>query len=135
MMFGRIWRPALAGMVILIGAGGAAPQRDRHALQALNGIETGQWQLKETGGASRKLCVGNPAVLLQLRHPGAQCTQVVIENTKDVATVHYTCPGHGYGRTSVTVETGRLVRIDTQGVVDGAPFSFEIEGRKTGPCG
>lgn len=131
MKLGRIWRPAVAGLVILIGAGGAAPQ---HSLQALNGIENGQWQLKETGGAARNVCLRNPAVLLQLRHPGAQCTQVVIENTKDVATVHYTCPSHGYGRTSITVETGRLVRIESQGVVDGAPFSLEIEGRKTGAC-
>lgn len=135
MVLRRFWRPALAGAVILIGATGASAQRDRSALQALNGIESGQWQLKESGGGARSMCLRNPAVLLQLRHPGAQCTQVVVENSKDVATVHYTCPSHGYGRTTVTVETGRLVRVETQGVADGAPFAIEMEGRKTGTCG
>ena len=76
----------------------------------------------------------NPAALLQLRHPGAQCTQVVVENSREVATIHYTCPGHGYGRTTISVETSKLVRIDTQGIVDGAPFASELEGRKVGVC-
>ncbi|MDF7775074.1 hypothetical protein P1X14_07440 [Sphingomonas sp. AOB5] len=131
MVLRRVWRPAVAGLVILIGAGGAAPQR---GLQALGTVESGQWLFKETGGGASRICITNASALLQLRHPGAQCTQVVIENSKDVAAVHYTCPGHGYGRTTVTVETGRLVRVETAGVVDGAPFSSELEGRKTGAC-
>ncbi|MES2445413.1 MAG: hypothetical protein V4574_21515 [Pseudomonadota bacterium] len=120
-------------MLILFGAGAAAPQRHA-ALIALNSIEHGQWQLREEGGPTSKLCVTNPAALLQLRHPGAQCTQVVVENSREVATIHYTCPGHGYGRTTVSVETARLVRIETQGIVDGAPFASELEGRKVGVC-
>jgi len=133
-MLRRAIRPAAAGALIFFCAGGASDQRGRAPLAALGAIEQGQWQLSETGGGAQKMCLSNPAVLLQLRHPGAGCTQVVIENSRDVATVHYTCPGHGYGRTTVSVETARLIRVDTQGVVDGAPFASEFEGRKLGAC-
>lgn len=133
-MVRRVLRPAIAGALILVFAGGATAQRNRSALIALDAIERGQWQLRETGGQTSKLCLTNPAALLQLRHAGAQCTQVVVENSRDRATIHYTCPGHGYGRTTVSVETARLVRVDTQGILDGAPFASELEGRKLGAC-
>jgi hypothetical protein len=133
MVLSRALRLAAAGTLILLCSGGASLQRQT-ALVALNAIERGQWQLRETDGGTSKICVTNPATLLQLRHPGAQCTQVVVENSREVATIHYTCPGHGYGRTTISVETARLVRIDTQGIADGAPFASEFEGRKLGAC-
>jgi hypothetical protein len=129
----RTLRLAAAGMLILICSAGASMQH-RTALVALNAIERGQWQLHETDGGTSKLCVTDPAALLQLHHRGAQCTQVVVENSRDVATIHYTCPGRGYGRTTISVETSKLVRIDTQGLVDGAPFDSQLEGRKLGAC-
>ena len=129
----RALRLAAAGALVLI-CSGAASFQNRTALVALNAIERGQWQLRETGGGTSKLCVTTPATLLQLRHPGAQCTQVVVENSRDTATLHYTCPGHGYGRTTVSVETSKLVRSDTQGIVDGVPFASDLEGRKLGAC-
>ena len=133
----RRWlRPAVAGALFLVLTGGAsAPQRDPLPLLALKGIELGQWQLKEAdGGGTRSVCLGNPATLLQIRHGSAQCSHFVVENSKQVATIHYTCPGHGYGRTTISVETPRLVRVDTQGVADGAPFADVMEGRRTGAC-
>ena len=133
MVFGRTLRLAMAGALILLCSGGASYQR-QNALVAQNPIERGRWQLRETDGGTSKICVTNPATLLQLRHPGAQCTQVVVENSREVATIHYTCPGRGYGRTTISVETSKLVRIDTQGIVDGAPFASEFEGRKVGVC-
>lgn len=133
MVLSRALCLAAAGTLVLICSGGASVQ-NRTALVALNAIERGQWQLREAGGGTSKLCVTNPATLLQLRHPGAQCTQVVVENSRDTATIHYTCPGHGYGRTTVSVETSKLVRIDTQGIVDGMPFASDLEGRKLGTC-
>jgi len=129
--FSHVLRPAAAGAILLLAQGAAPAQRD---LVALGGIERGQWQLKEAGGSVRNLCVTNPAALIQLRHPRAQCTQIVVENSRDTATVHYTCPGHGYGQTTISVETSRIVHIDTTGILDGAPFSDDIEGRKTGAC-
>lgn len=133
MVLSRALRLAAAGTLILVCTSGASMQR-RTALVALGAIEKGQWQLRETDGGTSKVCVTDPATLLQLRHPGAQCTQVVVENSRDVATIHYTCPGRGYGRTTIAVETSKLVRIDTQGIADGAPFASEFEGRKVGAC-
>jgi hypothetical protein len=133
MLLRRFVRPALAGAVLLIGTGGA--QADSAALLALKSIERGQWQLREGGATPRQLCLSNPAVLLQIQHAGAQCEHRVVENSATTATITYSCPGHGHGRTTVSVETPRLVRIDTQGVADGAPFAAELEGRRTGTCG
>lgn len=135
MVFLRALRPAVAGALFLVLAGGASAQRDPTALTALRSIEHGQWQLKEADdGSLRNLCLKNAAMLLQLRHGGAQCSHFVVENAPTKATIHYTCPGHGYGRTTVSVETPRLIRVETQGVLDGAPFANELEGRRTGTC-
>lgn len=131
----RIMRPALAASLLIALTGAAPMQRNRAVLVALGEIEQGQWQLKDADGAPpRSLCLTNPSVLLQLRHGGDQCSHFVVENSAHVATIHYTCPGHGYGRTSVLVETSHLVRVETQGVIDGAPFAVELEGRRTGTC-
>lgn len=131
MLFRAMLRPAAAGAILFFALGAAPQQR---GLTALTGIEGGQWQLKTSDGATTNLCLSNPAALIQLRHPHAQCAQVVVENSADTATVHYTCPGHGYGQTTISVETSRLVHIDTTGILDGAPFSDDIEARKSGPC-
>ena len=49
-------------------------------------------------------------------------------------TVNYTCPGIGRGRTTIRVETPRLVQIDSQGLDRGAPFALRAEARRIGPC-
>ncbi len=125
----------LAGLATLAGAGaGGAYAQQRSGLTALNGIEGGQWVFREGGREVQKMCLRNPAALIQINHPGVQCNQVVLENGKDSAAVHYTCPSHGWGRTSIAVETSKLVVVTTAGVRDGAPFSNELEGRKVGAC-
>lgn len=127
-------RSAIAGGVLLL-CGAAAPMQGGPAkLPALGGIERGEWVLRGADGSSRRMCLTDPGALIQLEHRGVQCTQYVVESRGDAGTIRYTCPGHGHGRTTVTVETPRLVRLETQGLVDGAPFAFEFEGRKTGAC-
>lgn len=134
----RIARPVMAGALLLLGATGASAQREpaRPASPAspLAGLERGQWQLKSYDG-ERRLCLTNPAMLLQVVHGSAQCDHVVVEQTPRSITIRYACPGHGHGRTTVSVETARLVHVDTQGVLDGAPFSEDYEGRRVGACG
>ena len=131
----RLWlRPACAGALLLVGGvAGAVPAR-APTLALLDKVEHGQWLLRETGGSTRTLCLTDPDALLQVRHGGAQCSRFVIAEAADRATVHYTCPGQGHGRTTIVVETPRLVRIETQGVADGAPFELELEGRRSGMC-
>lgn len=103
---------------------------------ALGGVERGSWTLHEIGKTSstRAICVHDPKQLLQLVHGPAQCSHYVIEDKPDRITVQYQCPGQGYGRTTIRVENPNLIRIQTQGLMKGAPFDFDYEGRRTGKC-
>ncbi len=40
----------------------------------------------------------------------------------------------GSGRTTIRVETPRLVQIETQGIADQSPFAFSAEARRIGTC-
>ena len=137
MGFRRKMRAAYVGLLLVGGVATAAPApADAPLLAALAQIELGQWQFKERTSAptARLLCVSDPTVLLQLGHPGAQCSRFVIADMPGVATVHYTCRGAGHGRTTVSVETPRLIHLQTQGIANGAPFDFDYEARRTGSC-
>jgi sarcosine oxidase gamma subunit len=124
----------LAGFLAAAGLGAAAPAVAPQLL-ALAKVEGGEWQLKAAGSqTTRSLCVSDPGVLLQLGHAGAQCSRFVIADAPDAATVHYTCPGSGHGRTTIAIETPRLFRLQTQGIADGAPFDLDYEGRRVGAC-
>jgi hypothetical protein len=105
-------------------------------LAALTTIESGQWELKSRGTAAEKqlICVSDARVLLQPRHSGATCSRFVITNDSRIATIQYSCPGMGSGRTMLRVETPRLVQIDSQGVAGLEPFAVQLEGRRIGDC-
>ncbi|WEK01728.1 MAG: hypothetical protein P0Y59_08660 [Candidatus Sphingomonas phytovorans] len=131
----RIARRMVAGLLLAAALGTAAPARAPQ-LAVLAHIETGQWQLREAGSTApaRSLCVSDPAVLLQVGHVGVQCSRFVIDDTPESATVHYTCPGSGHGRTTLSLETPRLLHLQTQGIAGGAPFDLDYEARRTGAC-
>lgn len=118
---------ALAGAASALMAAGPR-------MAALSSIERGQWQLHEAGGASQLVCVADPAILLQPAHRGAGCGRFVVEDAPTSLVVHYTCPGAGHGRTSLTVETPRLVQIATSGIAGGQPFEYQYEARRIGAC-
>lgn len=133
---GALGRAALALGAFMILAAPAATQRPAR-LSALARLEPGLWQLRDLDHGNavlQNICLGNPDRLIQLRHRDAPCSRLVIANDSKGATVHYTCPAGGYGRTSVTVETPRLARIDTQGIADNAPFAFRAQARRVGAC-
>ena len=69
-----------------------------------------------------------------MRHAETNCSRFVVEDERDKVTIQYTCPGNGYGRTDIRMETGGLVQIESQGIVSGAPFQFAAEARHTGNC-
>lgn len=103
----------------------------------LDRLALGQWQLHEIGRADtpRLMCVHNPLQMIQLFHPAVQCTRFTIDDAPDHVTIHYTCQGHGYGRTTITLENPSLIRLDTQGIDPaGQPFDMVYEGRRTGAC-
>ena len=120
----------------LLSAQGNAQPESSVALPALSMIQPGQWEFRSTDDASanQSFCVIDARVLLQMRHKGVQCSRYVITSGAKEATVHYSCPNAGNGRTTVRVETPRLVQVQSQGIAENAPFSFSAEGRRTGAC-
>ena len=123
------------GMIMLISAP-AVPQA-RKPLSAFAKLQPGLWQFREIGNAAaarRSICVADPGTLLQIQHGNEPCARLVISDTAAGATVHYTCPANGFGRTTVKVETPRLLKLDTQGIIDNAPFAYRAEARRLGDC-
>lgn len=120
-----------------IAAPGLSQPAQAPALPALAMLEPGQWALRSRvkPAENRSICIADPRMLLQIRHSGANCSRYVIANNPKDATVHYTCPGQGHGRTTIRVESARLVQIETQGIASREPFSVALEGRRTGQCG
>lgn len=128
---------ALVALGALIAAATPAVPQARERLPALAKLQPGLYQLRQVEGprgATRSICLGSPDRLIQLEHRGAPCSQVVVGNTAGEATVHYTCPAGGYGRTSIRVETPRLAQIDTQGISGNRPFAYRAEARRVGAC-
>lgn len=107
----------------------------RTVLQMLEQLQDGRWELRLRGaGGVQRLCIGDRRRLVQMRHPDLACERLILEDTPGSVTVQYTCRGHGYGRTHIRRETGRLIQVETQGVVDGLPFDYAAEGRWIGDC-
>ncbi len=139
-----VLRLAMSGAVLLMNVaamspGGVAPPTAPN-MAALRGLEKGQWELRERAPAprpstpARRICVHDPAQLLQVQHGDTACRKFVIADAPDRAVVSYQCNGAGKGRTDIRVETPRLVQIDAQGIAGGAPFALSLEGRRTGDC-
>lgn len=96
----------------------------------------GLWEISRsaTGAGAEKVCAPDLAVLAQWEHRRGQCTRVVISSTTDEAVIHYTCSGGGFGRSNIKALTPRSLRIDTQGISSGYPFSYVLHARKVGNC-
>lgn len=134
-MRSRIVGTALLVAVALGGAAviaASAPPRPA----VLARIQPGLWNLRTVDSPApvRALCVADPSVLIQLRHPNTACTRFVLDDSASTGTVHYTCPGAGHGQTTIRLETSALIHIDSQGISENAPFNMQIEARRVGPC-
>jgi hypothetical protein len=104
-------------------------------LAMLGTLTKGEWTIKQRGGAAdRKICVRSGTELIQLVHRDNGCSQFVVEDGAARVTVQYTCPGNGYGRTSIRRETPGLVQLESQGIQGGMPFQVTAEARRTGSC-
>lgn len=104
---------------------------------AFTQLQTGIWELRDVRRSESlpsHICVRDPAQFFQIRHTGRTCSRRILNQDSRSATARYECPGAGWGQTVVTVETPRLVRVDTQGIEGGAPFHQMYEARRTGAC-
>lgn len=106
-----------------------------NGLAMLGTLAKGAWTVKyRDGSPDRKICVRTGQELIQLRHREGDCSRFVVEDGATRVTVQYTCPGNGYGRTSIRRETPTLVQLESQGIEGGLPFQFVAEARRTGAC-
>ena len=130
---GRAMAFALAAGLCSVSAVALAPGP---GLKATQSIESGQWLVRERGEKTggQNLCLRDVTALVQLKHAGAQCSRFVIDDQPNRATVHYTCPGAGHGRTTITVDTSHSITVETQGIASGLPFQDEFTVRRVGSC-
>ncbi|MBV9931779.1 MAG: hypothetical protein JO013_12655 [Alphaproteobacteria bacterium] len=119
----------VAAVPVLALAGG-------RAADALAKLEHGRWLVRSASQASleRAVCLGDPALLFQIEHGAAGCRQQLVEADARGATVEYVCSGRGFGHTSIRIETSKAATIETQGFVDGRPFSYRATARKLSEC-
>jgi hypothetical protein len=98
-------------------------------------VEGGLYEIDRIGKGERpRLCIADPMVFASYEHRGKPCTRVVISDGPNGAVIHYTCPGGGFGRSTVKALTPRSLRVDTQGIADGAPFQYIFQARRVGDC-
>ena len=121
---------ALASALLVMPATAQAP-----TLAMLDRLDRGEWVVRSRGtGEQKRVCLRTGRELIQLRHSGPACGRYVVEDGAGQVTVQYSCPGNGYGRTSVRRESGVLAQIESQGIADGKPFEFTAEARRVGAC-
>lgn len=108
----------------------------RQPLAMLDRLESGRWELRmrDTRAAAEQICLRDGRRLIQLRHPANACDKLIVSDGPGEVIVQYTCRGRGFGRTHIRRETGRLVQIESQGVLDGLPFDIVAEARRIGDC-
>jgi hypothetical protein len=105
------------------------------SLAMLDRLDRGEWLIRfRDTGEQRRICLRTGRELIQLRHGDATCSRYVVEDSAGQVTVQYSCPGNGYGRTSIRREAGNLAQVESQGIADGKPFQFTAEGRRVGAC-
>ena len=129
----------VSAAMLVAGASLVAPDGASNAqtarLAMLDSLTKGEWTIRfRDGSPNRKICVRSGRELIQLRHGDPKCSRFVVEDGASEVAVQYTCPGNGYGRTSIRRETGSLVQLESQGIADGLPFQFDAEARRTGNC-
>lgn len=101
----------------------------------LDSLTKGAWTLRiRDDGSTQRICLRDGRELIQIRHKQPGCSRFVVRDTADEVVVQYTCRGNGYGRTSIRREGNGLVQIQSQGIIDGAPFSISGEARHSGSC-
>lgn len=95
----------------------------------------GEWEIgKNASARGERVCLPDPAMLMQWEHRGKACSRNILNATIDRAEVQYQCPGGGFGTSRVQVITPRSVKVSTQGIKDGLPFAYTVHARRVGNC-
>ena len=125
----------LGAILVVTMAVGWPASAQAPELAMLGTLEKGAWSVRvRPDGPTSRICLRSGREFIQLRHRQLNCDRFVVDDGPSAVTVQYTCRGHGYGRTSVRSEGGRLVQLRSQGIEDGQPFSIDAEARYVGGC-
>ncbi len=129
-MTGRLGPLAAAALLAAIPVALQAAE-----LGMLDSLSKGAWSLRiRDDGSEQRICLRDGREFIQLRHKQPGCSRFVVRDSADEVVVQYTCRGNGYGRTSIRREGNGLVQLQSQGIIDGAPFSISGEARHSGSC-
>ena len=129
-MTGMLRPLGLAAVLAVIPLAGHAAE-----LAMLDSIAKGAWSLRIRDDSSeQRICVRDGRELIQIRHKQPGCSRFIVRDGANEVVVQYTCRGNGYGRTSLRREGNGLVQVESQGIIDGAPFSVSGEARHSGAC-
>jgi len=123
-----LWLTAAAGAAaLLLGAANLPP-----VLSNAGGL----WEVSKTasGAGGERSCVAEPVSIAQWEHRSGKCSRSVVSATNEQAVIHYTCSGGDFGHSQVRVLTPRTLRIETQGISGGLPFSYILHARRVGDC-
>lgn len=121
---------ALGGLAMAVSLGAA--QRP----SSLSRVEGGLYEIDMIGEGSRpRICIADPMQFASYEHRGKQCARDIVSDGPNGMVVTYTCNGGGFGRSTVKALTPRSLRVDTQGIADGAPFQYVFQARRVGVCG
>ena len=116
----------------LAGAAVWASPRPAALVQASPGL----WEIYRIPGMRdmARECLGDVAVLAQYEHRRQRCTSSIVTNGPISTVIQYSCPGGGFGRSTLTMITPRSLRIETQGISDNLPFNYVLQARRVGDC-
>ena len=122
-------------MILFVAVAGAAIAASA-APATLAGVSGGLWELEGIPGkkAPEKMCFADPLKIAAVEHGAAKCTVTVLGHTGSTTKVSYQCAGGGFGQASIKTITPRSLRVEVQGISDGAPYGYVIQARNTGPC-
>jgi len=129
-------RLTIGGAIAMAAIPGSPVFAERPSLAMLDQLQPGQWEVRDrdVSGERSRLCIESGRRLIQIRHMREACRSFTVQDTAQTVTVHYTCPGNGFGQTSVRFESAQLVQLETQGIAQGLPFNVRAEARRVGAC-
>jgi hypothetical protein len=101
---------------------------------ALSQASAGLWEISRSDGGRRNVCIANPIMLTQYEHLRGKCTRELIRDQGRKAEYSYSCAGGGFGQSTIEQITPRSLRVETQGISQGAPFHYVLQARRIGDC-
>lgn len=124
------------GLLTLAGAVGVLTLAAAQQPLALAQVQPGLWEISGAPGASAPVrqCVTDFAALARFEHRTKDCSVTLLRDGPSGATISYSCGAAGFGRGEIGVITPRSLRISTQGISDGLPFSYVLQARRIDDC-